>query len=209
MYYFFRNLVEIYIKLRYKVAVHGGENYSALPRNGGYIIACNHQTYADPPIIGGLIREKFSFMAKAELFKNPIFAWLIRRCGAFPVDRGAGDNFAIKYAVKAVRSGRVLVIFPEGTRSKDGKIGRARSGAAVIAGTANAPVIPVCIVYGQGGNKRRIDFALGRPIKMDYERFGNDELRKSEIKSFSERIINEIKNLQREILAGNKLADNK
>ncbi|MBQ8930913.1 MAG: 1-acyl-sn-glycerol-3-phosphate acyltransferase, partial [Ruminiclostridium sp.] len=71
--------------IKHRIKVFGKEN---LPHKngikGGYIIACNHQEYSDPPLIAAVIKSKFSFMAKSELFKNKLFAWLIRKCGAFP-----------------------------------------------------------------------------------------------------------------------------
>ena len=196
MYFFVRKLVEIYVKLRYKLVVHGKENYAFLPK-GGYIIACNHQSYSDPPVVGAVFRGKFSFMAKSELFKNPIFGWLIRCCGAFPVNRGTGDTSALENAAAQVKKGRILVIFPEGTRSKNGEIGRARSGIAVIAAKVNAPIVPVCIVYAKGGDESRADVAIGKPITLNHIEL-DIENRKT-LRSICEKITNEIKELKRTI----------
>lgn len=199
MYAFFRMLVQIYVYIKYRVVIHNKDRRKQLPK-GGYIIACNHQFYADPPIVAGLIKGKYSFMAKIELFqKNAVFAWLIRRCGAFPVDRGSGDTSAIDKAVCDIKDGRIFLIFPEGTRSKDGTIGRGKSGVALIAGNANAPVLPVCLMYGLGGKKRRIDFAIGEMIEAEEIAIKGEDRR--ELKRVSERIMNAIKDLQTEIFS--------
>ena len=166
MYMFFRKLVEIWFKhLKYKMTVLNPENIP--PHNGGFIVASNHLTYSDPPVIAAVFKGRFSFMAKSELFKNKLFAWLITKCGAFPVVRGAKDGEAIERAVNDIEKNRIFVIFPEGTRSKDGVIARAKSGVALIAGKANAPVVPVCIMYGANGKKRDCTVAVGETISPE------------------------------------------
>ena len=194
MYLFFRKLVSIFFHIKYKINLINEENIPDM--KGGYIIACNHQSYADPPLMAAIIRGKFSFMAKEELFKNPVFAWLIRRCGAFPVSRGSGDDTPINTALEVIKKGRIFVIFPEGTRSKDGTIGRVKSGIALIASEANAPVLPVCVRYK---NKKEIDVNIGKLIPAD-EVHINEEDRKS-MRKVSNRIHEELVGLQEEIFA--------
>lgn len=194
LYRFIRCTVQIYFNLKYKITVYNREK---LPEKytGGYIIACNHQKYTDPPAIAAVVKGRFSFMAKTELFqKNPFFTAVIRMCGAFPVVRGAKDNSAIERAVSDLKKGRVFVVFPEGTRSKDGVIGRAKSGTALIAAKANVPVLPVCIMYGLGGDKKNLDMAFGDMIPA--REFQINEAGKTELKRVSERLIGEIKKLQ-------------
>lgn len=192
MYLFFRKLLSIFFHIKYKISVINEENIPDL--KGGYIIAANHQKYVDPPLIASVIRGKFSFMAKEELFKNPFFSWLIRRCGAFPVSRGAGDDTAINTALEVIKKGRIFVIFPEGTRSKDGTIGRVKSGIALIASEAAAPVLPVCIRYR---GKRDIDVNIGKLIPAE-EVHIDEEDRKS-MRRVSNRIHDELIALQQEI----------
>ena len=194
MYLFFRKLVSIFFHIKYKINVINEENIPDM--KGGYIIACNHQSYADPPLMAAIIRGKFSFMAKEELFKNPFFAWLIRRCGAFPVARGSGDDTPINTALEVIKKGRIFVIFPEGTRSKDGTIGRVKSGIALIASEANAPVLPVCVRYK---NKKEIDVNIGKLIPA-HEVHIDEEDRKS-MRKVSNRIHEELVGLQEEIFA--------
>ena len=192
MYLFFRKLLSIFFHIKYKISVINEENIPDL--KGGYIIAANHQKYVDPPLIASVIRGKFSFMAKEELFKNPFFSWLIRRCGAFPVSRGAGDDTAINTALEVIKKGRIFVIFPAGTRSKDGTIGRVKSGIALIASEAAAPVLPVCIRYR---GKRDIDVNIGKLIPAE-EVHIDEEDRKS-MRRVSNRIHDELIALQQEI----------
>jgi len=201
LYWFLRYFVQWYICGKYKVKTYNKEK---LPKKykGGYIIACNHQSYTDPPAVSACVKGRFAFMAKIELFqKNIFFALIIKIAGAFPVERGAGDHSVIDKSVDYLKKGRILVIFPEGTRSKDGTIGRAKSGVAMIAAKANAPVLPVCIMYGldKTSKKKSLDLIVGDMIEASEIAISEDGDRR-ELKRVSERIINSIKDLQKQIL---------
>lgn len=197
MYEFFRKIVVlIWGKIKFRVNVLGRENIPA--QKGGYIIACNHQRYSDPPLIASQIKGRFSFMAKSELFeKNALFTWLIKRCGAFPVSRGAGDTSAIDRAISDIEKGKIFVIFPEGTRSKDGTLGRGKSGVALIAAQANAPILPVCIRYSKKG--RKTDFAVGKLIPASEIAMNSDD--RHELKRVTSLIMGNIQELQDKINA--------
>ena len=192
MYLFFRKLLSIFFHIKYRINVMHPENIPSL--KGGYIIACNHQRYADPPMVAAVIRGKFSFMAKEELFRNPFFGWLIRRCGAFPVVRGSGDDAPIRDSINAVEKGRILVIFPEGTRSKDGTIGRMKSGVVLIASQAGVPVLPACIRYGDKG---AVDINFGELIPADKLKI--DENDRRSMRTISKRLGDSMISLQKEI----------
>lgn len=197
MYMFFRKLVEIFFKhIKYKTTVLNPENIP--PKGGGFIVASNHLSYSDPPVIAAVFKGKFSFMAKSELFKNKAFAWLITKCGAFPVVRGAKDGEAIERAVRDIKSNRIFVIFPEGTRSKDGTIARAKSGVALIAGKTSAPIVPVCIMYGANGKKRNCTVAVGEMISSK-EIAIDDITDRKRIKEVSSLITDHICALQKQI----------
>ncbi|WP_024861772.1 lysophospholipid acyltransferase family protein [Ruminococcus flavefaciens] len=147
MYYIVKFLVRLYFRIMYKLRYEGRDN---IPKDTTVIYACNHRSYADPPLLGTGARGKFAFMAKEELFQNKLFAWLIRSLGAFPVARGKGDTGVIDTAVERLNNGRSLMIFPEGTRSKDGKVGKkGHTGAALISARSGKPIIPVGICYGE------------------------------------------------------------
>lgn len=193
IYEFFRKFVWMGMHIKHRITVINGENRPYKHGiKGGYIIACNHQEYSDPPLIAAVNRAHFSFMAKSELFeKNKAFAWLIKACGAFPVVRGAGDSSAIDRAISDIEKGRAFVIFPEGTRSKDGNIGRAKSGIAIIAGKANAPVLPVCIKYGKKGFRRKAWISIGKMIPAEEIAVKSDD--RNELRRVSNLIMDNIK----------------
>lgn len=162
MFYICKWLVWIAMKIAFSVKLEGKEN---IPKDTNCIFASNHRTNADPPLISCGLKGKHSFMAKEELFKNKFFGWLIRNLGAFPVSRGKGDMAVLDTAVERLENGCNLMIFPEGTRSKDGKVHRGHSGAAVIAARSGKPVIPVGIVFGEKLKFRtKITVKYGEPI---------------------------------------------
>ncbi|MCL2077214.1 MAG: 1-acyl-sn-glycerol-3-phosphate acyltransferase [Oscillospiraceae bacterium] len=200
MYLLVQSLVKIFMLLKYKIYFHNKEKIP--PREvslkGGFIVACNHQYYWDPPIAAAFIKGKYSFMAKASLFENKLFAKLIRTLGAFPVVRGPGSEKAIQRAFEDLQKGRIFMIFPEGTRSKDGTLGKGKSGVAMIASMADAPVLPICLMYRLGGRKRRLDYAVGDMIPASELRIENKEDRR-ELKRVSERVMGAIKELQEQI----------
>ncbi|MBQ1507781.1 MAG: 1-acyl-sn-glycerol-3-phosphate acyltransferase [Ruminococcus sp.] len=129
-------------------------NKGTIPESGGCILTCNHISYSDPPLLGLSIKRRLYFMAKSELFENKFFAALIRALGAFPVERGAGDNKAIATGEDLIRAGEVMTIFIEGGRSKTGELMRPRSGCALVAQQMQVPVVPACITVV--GNPKRL-----------------------------------------------------
>ena len=143
-YFILRQIITLLYHLYYDLRVEGKDN---IPSDGGYVFASNHRSYADPILLSFPTRVPFAYMAKEELFKNKAMAILIRAFGAFPVTRGTGDMSVISEAIKRLNKGYNLVIFPEGTRSKDGKVGKGKTGVALIAAKAGVPVIPVGISF--------------------------------------------------------------
>ncbi|MGN0675871.1 MAG: lysophospholipid acyltransferase family protein [Oscillospiraceae bacterium] len=131
-------------KLFYNFHIEGTEN---IPQDRPLVMASNHRSYADPVILTMPMKRKVTYMAKEELFKNKLFGWFITKLGAFPVKRGSGDMQVIDDAVSILNSGRHLVIFPEGTRSKDGKVGKGKTGVALIAAKSGADVLPCGIIF--------------------------------------------------------------
>lgn len=162
-YQFAKGLVHVLLWPFYKVE---GEYRAELPQEKGYILACNHVSDIDPVMLGIAFKKQLHFMAKEELFKVPGFRGIIRALGAFPVARGKGDQAAIENAVKIVEAGDVLGIFPEGTRYKDGKLHRLKSGAVVIASKTGADLLPACVIYGKRHFLRRhVKVIFGEPIE--------------------------------------------
>ena len=111
------------------------------------VLVCNHISELDPMFLEMGQRRQIFFMAKEELFRSRIGRWFFgRQLGAFPVKRGKGDSSAIDNARAVVESGRIMGIFPEGTRSRNGQLGRFKSGAALIVSQTGASVLPACVV---------------------------------------------------------------
>lgn len=143
----------------------GREN---VPKVGGVIVAFNHRSYWDPVMAGVTCPRRLRFMAKEELFKNPLFGALIKSLGAFPISRGRGDIGAIKGSLKILREGNAMLIFPEGRRVTDGSKPKAKPGVAAIAHRAKVPVIPVSIA-GEYKWLHKITVTYGEPVYLDFE----------------------------------------
>lgn len=150
------------ILYRYKIT-----NKNNLPVSSGCVLACNHQSYADPVLVSVGQKRTIYFMAKSELFRNRFFSALIRSLGAFPVHRGGrGDSGAISTAEDLLHNGKVVGIFPEGTRSLNGELLKLHSGAVMLAYQSNVPVVPACIT-AKGGKIRpfcKVKVTYGDPL---------------------------------------------
>lgn len=148
------------LKLLYRYRFTNKDN---LPETGSYIICANHQSYADPVLIGIGQKRQIRYMAKDQLFRHKLLGRLISALGAFPVMRDSHDNAqAFETADSVLEDGGILGIFPEGTRSKTGELLRMRSGAALIAAQMMVPVVPACIT-AKGGKMK-----LFNPVKITY-----------------------------------------
>jgi 1-acyl-sn-glycerol-3-phosphate acyltransferase len=122
-----------------------GAGTEHVPRHGSVLLAANHLSVLDPPLIAAVVPREVDFMAKAELFRVPLFGGLIRRLNAHPVDRTGSDAAALRLALRILAAGRALLVFPEGTRGVEGRLGPARAGAGMLAAMSGAPVVPVWI----------------------------------------------------------------
>lgn len=191
MYKYFRMFFHALFSIVFRWQVTGAENIPP----GGVIIAANHISLWDPPVIGTALPRKVHFMAKEELFSNRIFSWIITKLGAFPVKRGTADRTAIRTALTILEKGSVLGIFPEGTRSKNGKLGNPEPGLALLALKAGVPIVPTAVigtnkVFGHGCSLPRFRVIFGSPIILSR----NDTVKES-MEAMSSRIMIEIGNL--------------
>lgn len=166
IYFIVMLLVRLAMHLWFHLKFEGREH---IDKHKNYIYVSNHRSYADPVFVALAGYGRYSFMAKKELFDKPLFAGLIRWLGAFPVERGKGDTGAIDMAVESVQNGRNLLIFPEGTRSKDGRVGRGKAGVALVATRVHADIIPIGINFeGQKLHFRsKVIVRVGEPIPAD------------------------------------------
>jgi 1-acyl-sn-glycerol-3-phosphate acyltransferase len=136
-----------FIRLCMRVYLRGWtvEGYENVPKTGGAILVSNHLNNADPCIIPGVFKRRIITMAKKEMFKWPVISLLFRFIGAFPVDRQGADLGALREAQSVIHDGVLLLMFPEGTRSRDRQLHKGFPGSALIAYRTGAPIIPVAI----------------------------------------------------------------
>jgi 1-acyl-sn-glycerol-3-phosphate acyltransferase len=163
-------LVRLLLFLLTDWQVRGREN---VPVNGGVIVVANHLNLADPPVLGASLGRRAVFMAKKELFRSRFLSFIIRSFGAFPVGRGELNRQALRQADQVLARGLALIIFPEGSRSRDARLQPALPGSALIALRNNIPVLPVGItgtekIRGAGWWLRRpkIVVNIGRPFQL-------------------------------------------
>ena len=162
IYWLAKIFVIIVARTLLRVKIKGREN---IPEEGPVVVMSNHISMLDPPLIGSFMPRKISFMAKKELFKNPIIAWFLGALGAFPVKRGTGDRKALKKSLRILRDGKVLGLFPEGTRYPEGELGEPHTGSIMIAIMGEAPIVPVGIKNIK--KKGRVTINIGEPFTME------------------------------------------
>lgn len=186
-YYLGRFLFKVMFVTLYRCKSEGQEN---IPKDTGVIMAPNHMSFFDPPLTGCFMKRDLYFMGKQELFSVPILGFLIKRTNAFPVKRGMQDVAAFRNVFALLENKKALLMFPEGTRSKDGKLGKARAGVGMVACNAQVPIIPVKITNTNNMKKfKQLKIKYGKPIMPP------KEYTKENYLSLSEKILSEIENL--------------
>lgn len=190
LYDVFRPLAKGFISLRYCVTSFGEEN---IPEKGAFILAANHISALDPVMIISRCPRTLHFMAKDELFKNPVFASFLKKMNVFPVKRQTSDKRALEFAKRIISSGWVLGIFPEGSRIKDASPKRAKNGVSYLAAKTKADVLPVSIYKAPGVRKLRpqITIRFGKLIKNSELGF-SEEYSQQKIRESSEKIMSAI-----------------
>ena len=175
-YRFVQLLFSILFRIIYRLRVIGREN---IPRKGPVVIACNHVSLLDPPMVGTASSRPVHFMAKSELFV-PVLGTLYKSLGAFPVHRGAGDAHAIRTALTILKHQEVL--------------GKAQPGALAIALKGKAEVVPACILGSDLKRRKsfwpRITVVFGKPMKLE-----NEQGNKLKVEELSEELMREIQAL--------------
>ncbi len=156
----------------WRVRIFGLRN---VPDSGGVLLACNHQSYLDPVLVTLALYREGSFMARDTLFVNRHFRRLIESLNAFPVKRNTADVGAIKEIIRRLKAGRIVVTFPEGTRTEDGSIGDLLAGSLLVAKRAGATIVPTVIdgafeAWPKGlklPRPGRVSVAYGEPIDAE------------------------------------------
>ncbi len=173
-----------------------------VPRHGAFILVVNHRSLADPPIVGWaagyLSGRVIHFMAKQEVRSWPVIGWLAARSGVFFVRRGEGDRASQRVALEMLARGEPIALFPEGTRSRDGMLGKAMPGAALLAMRSGAPLLPVAVSGTERifpGRSRlphrtRVTVLIGQPFRLPHQPAGR--LDRAVLTEGSQRIMREI-----------------
>ena len=170
LYWLSRFGVWLGLKLKYRLKITGREH---IPATGGAVVAANHCSYLDPPVMCASIHSRIvHFMARDTLFSNPVARWYFPRVAVMPLDRTRGDLGALKKAIATLKEGQVIGLFPEGTRSPDGQMREAKGGIGFLIAKGDVPVVPLYIsgtfeAFPKGAKKMkpaRVVARLGRPI---------------------------------------------
>lgn len=149
-------------RLFFRITVIGE---SHVPREGGVIVAANHNSYFDIPLLGCVLSRRADNIAKSELFRNPLLAALFRALGGFPVRRGTIDRQALGEAVRRLKAGHLLAMYPEGTRSKDARLQPPKPGIGMMVARSGVKVVPAYL-QGTGPVRpfRRVTVIFGKPL---------------------------------------------
>lgn len=139
-----------------------------VPKSGAFIIAVNHLSWTDIPLVAMHIKRKVVYMSKEEYFHSKL-TWLVRFLGSFPVKRGEGDRQALRVAEEQLKKGNILGIFPEGTRSRTTSLAKAHAGMGLIALRSGVPIVPIAIWGSENALKKlgtRITISYGEPLLL-------------------------------------------
>ena len=189
----FRVLYATYFRWR----VYGADN---VPLNGGVILASNHASFLDPPLVGCGLQRDINYLARESLFRFPGVGALLRSWNAVPVDRDGGGAKGLKIILARLLAGNAIILFPEGTRTKDGQLQPARSGIGLTVIKSTAPVVPVRVfgtfeAYGRNHKlprPRRVVVKYGRPLDFAQLRAEAETCDKARLKEIYQEVADEI-----------------
>jgi 1-acyl-sn-glycerol-3-phosphate acyltransferase len=189
---------KVVAKLGFRLRIYGREN---LIEDGPAILASNHASYLDPPLVGVSCRKDVYFLARKSLFERPVIGPLIAQLNTIPVDRDRGDVGAVRAMIKLLKSGNRVLVFPEGTRSKDGNLQPARAGVGLLIAKSLAPVVPVRVFGSYAALPRSggirfvpITVVIGKPLFFTKQDLGTDE--RAAYQVLSDRVMAAIAALQ-------------
>jgi len=200
IYHFLHVLVYIIAKPLFRYKVVGAEH---IPKKGSAILASNHASYLDPPFVGLGVWRRINYLAKKEIFRNPIITYILKKLfRAIPVDREQVDRNTLRRIYHLLRNNEVLLMFPEGTRSYDGTLMEPRLGIGMIAYNTRVPVIPIYIsgsynIFSRNSKLIRLkpcSVFCGPPV--DLESYYNQKKSKELYREISKKIMEGIKELK-------------
>jgi 1-acyl-sn-glycerol-3-phosphate acyltransferase len=191
--HFFRALFKLYFRWR----VYNPER---VPLEGPVILAANHASFIDPPLVGAGVRRMINYLARESLFHVPILAAILRSWKVVPVDRDAGTGRGLKTILQRLDQGGAIILFPEGTRSSDGSLQPARSGIGLTVIKSHAPVVPVRVfgtfeAYGRTQkfpHPHRLQVKYGKPLLFEKERAEAKTCAKDRLKQIYQEIADKI-----------------
>ncbi len=183
------------LKVLFQLKARGLEN---IPAHGKAILASNHFSFLDHFILPTIVDREITFIAKSELFENPIWGFLLTQWGQISLNRGTGDNSAVDQAIEVLNKGKLFGIYPEGTRTRDGKLHGGHTGVARISLISGAPVIPVGMIgtyeiLPRGAvkpNFGKAEVRIGRPL--DFTRHSGKENDRKITRMITDEIMAEI-----------------
>ncbi len=167
-YGFFHYVARNIYAMWFRGEVVGTENF---PREGPFLIASNHASHLDPPLVGCQVSRQMRFFARKTLWNNRLVRWWLNQVETIPVERDSGDVGAVKRVLQALREDRVIVLFPEGTRSPDGQLQKPKAGIGLMACKTGVPVVP-CHVFGsyEAFGKGHLFPRFGTPVTIVFGR---------------------------------------
>lgn len=179
IYFISRNILKLLFKIFFRLKIIGAEN---CPKNGPLIIAPNHASFLDPLIAGFAVPRALNFMARDSLFRNRIFGKILMSVNAVPLKREGADSEAMRIAIAKLCQGKAVLIFPEGTRSKDGSLGTPKAGIGFLAVSSGASILPCYIKGSMDALPRRAVFPkfkkisvyVGKPLSFNKGSFGKE-----------------------------------
>ena len=189
----FRALYKVYFRWQ----VYNAER---VPVAGAVILASNHASFLDPPLVGAGLRRGINYLARENLFRFPVVGWVLRQWQVVPVDREGGGAAGLRAILDRLLAGGAIILFPEGTRTRDGKLQPARSGIGLTVIKSTAPVVPVRVfgtfeAYGRHlrlPRPRRVAVKYGQPMQFEQLRAEAKTCSKARLKEIYQQVADEI-----------------
>ena len=171
-----------------------------VPLTGPVILASNHASFLDPPLVGSGVRRAINYLARESLFRNPLSGWVLRNVNAVPVDRDGASGKGVKTILERLNAGGGIILFPEGTRTRDGNLQPARSGIGLVVIKSNAPVVPVRVfgtfeAFGRHvkfPRPHRVVLKYGEPLDFSALRAEAKECSRERLKRIYQQVADEI-----------------